>query len=179
MADVSQLIDKILKWEGEAFTNDPNDLGGATKYGVTFNTFAPWFKGKYGKEATIDDLKNLDKAGYTEILRDLYWDKCDADSIRNQQVANSVVDWFYNAGYHATKDIQEVLGIHPADGILGTASIATINVIANQNPEMVVNTIADRREAFYRNIVAANPSQGRFLQGWLNRTNDYRYQPGA
>ncbi len=179
MADVSLLTEKILKWEGSEFTNDPLDAGGATKYGVTFATFAPWFKKKYGRDATVDDLKALDKAGYTEILCDLFWDKCDADSIRDQQVANAIVDWFYNAGYTATKDIQELLGIHPADGILGTISIATINVLAGEDAAKLTNMIVDRRIEFYKSIVAAKPNQVRFLQGWLNRSNDYRYQANA
>ena len=57
-----------LKWEG-LYSNDPNDPGGETKWGIS--------KRAYPKE----DIKNLTPERCAEIYADDYWAKCGCDSI--------------------------------------------------------------------------------------------------
>ena len=54
MADYRKLVPFIKKWEG-GFSNHPNDKGGATNKGVKLSTY----RMVYGKDKTVDDLKNL------------------------------------------------------------------------------------------------------------------------
>jgi lysozyme family protein len=41
---VQRIIFKIIEIEGDAYTNDPNDSGGPTKYGITHETLARFRK---------------------------------------------------------------------------------------------------------------------------------------
>ena len=175
MADVNQLAPKILKWESTKFTDNANDAGGATKDGVTFSTFQH-YETEHGKpKVSVDDLKNLSIDEFAAILKELYWDHCNGDSITDQQVANIIVDWFWGSGYGVLKILQEMLGISPT-GFIGPVTIAAIN---SKDPATLVNTIADRRIQFYKTIVAEHPNWQEFLQGWINRANDYRYKTPA
>jgi lysozyme family protein len=175
MANIALLVPSILKWEGTTFTNNPNDAGGATKDGVTLNTFNAWFKEHTGCEATVDDLKNLSITGFTDILKEDFWDKAKADDINSQAVANIIVDWFWGSGYDAIKGVQRLLGV-TADGIIGTGTLGAIN---EQDEATFVNQIADARIEFYKLIVSHHPNWGEFLQGWTNRANYYRVNQNA
>lgn len=46
MADSSKLVPFILSWETDKYTNNKNDRGGATKFGITLAT---WRKVGYDK----------------------------------------------------------------------------------------------------------------------------------
>ena len=58
-----------------------------------------------------------------------------------------------------------MLGV-TADGVVGPKTIAALN---GTNHEAFFNEIKREREAFFRRIVAANPTQKKFLKGWLRR----------
>ena len=74
MADYRKLVPFIKKWEG-GFSNHPQDRGGATNKGVTLTTY----RMVYGKDKTVDDLKNMTESQWNYIFKKLYWDKWKAD----------------------------------------------------------------------------------------------------
>lgn len=161
MADYRILKPFILRWEG-GFVNDPNDSGGATNKGVTLATYR-----KYkGESASVDDLKVITDEDWTTIFKTMYWDKCRADEIASQAVANLLVDWYWMSGPTAVRRVQRLVGVQ-TDGIIGPKSIAAINI----KGEGLAQDIYDDRRCFYEEIVARRPSQRKFLRGWLNRLN--------
>ena len=161
MADYRILKPFILRWEG-GFVNDPNDSGGATNKGVTIATFR-----KYkGASATVDDLKAITDEDWTAIFKTMYWDKCKADEINSQAVANLIVDWYWMSGTNAIKYVQRLIGT-AEDGIVGKQTLAKLNA----KGDGLVLPIYDYRKDFYHRIVANRPTQKRFLRGWLNRLN--------
>ena len=177
MADINLLAGKILKWESTLFTNNPGDLGGATKDGITFNTFSAWYKEHHLGETplhvpTVDDLKALTIEEFTAILKEDFWDKCQGDLILDQQVANIIVDWFWGSGFAAIGDVQKLVGISPTD-FFGPQTLAAVN---QQDPKTFTDQIVEARINFYKTIVANHPDQAKWLQGWINRANDYSYQ---
>ena len=93
MARVEVLSPFILSWEG-GYVNDPCDAGGATNKGVTIAT---WKKQGYDKngDGVIDvkDLKLITNDDACSILKKNYWDRWCADSIEDQSLANTLVDW--------------------------------------------------------------------------------------
>lgn len=172
MANIDKLVPLILKWEGSRYTNDPDDPGGPTKYGVTLKTWKAKGRDKDG-DGDIDatDVKLLDPEDFKHILRVGYWDLWNADKIKSQSLANILVDWVYNSGMHGIKIPQRLLGV-TADGEVGPKTIEALNA---QHPETFFGMLWEAREQFYKNIVANKPSQKKWLKGWMNRLNDFKF----
>ena len=172
MAKVDLLLPFILKWEG-GFVNDPLDAGGATNMGVTLYTYAVYCKRKGYQTATVEDLKNINKYQVIDILKVMYWNRWQADKINNQSLANILVDWVWCSGIHGIKIPQKLL-LLKQDGRVGPITLAAIN---NPDPEKLFNVIKAERLAFVHRIVNRSPSQKRFIKGWENRINDFKFEP--
>ena len=177
MANVNDLAPLILKWEG-GFVNDPKDRGGATNMGVTLNT---WKRVGYDKDKDGDidvkDLKLLSKEDVVKkVLKPYYWDKWRADEINNQSIANILVDWVYTSGKYGITKVQAMLNLKP-DGVVGNKTLSAINDYPNQR--QLFQRIKNERLAFIDRIVKNNPSQRRFLKGWKNRVNAFKYFDGG
>ena len=167
MAKAELLKPFILRWEG-GFVDDPLDRGGATNKGITIGTFRNF----YGKDATVEQLKNITDEQWLHIFKSGYWDKWKADDIENQSIANIVVDWAWGSGAATSiKQVQKILGV-AVDGIVGNDTLTAIN-IAGQRSLFV--KIHNRRIEFVENIVKRDPSQARFLKGWKNRINSLTF----
>lgn len=174
MADINKLVKKILKWEGGAkYTNNPIDKGGPTKYGITLDT---WKNVGYDKngDGTINskDIKLLTEKDFQIVLKKNFWDKWKGDMIKNQSLANLVVDWLWCSGKWGIIYPQRALGIK-ADGIVGNKTISSLN---NANQEAIFKKIWNMRKTFFLNIVKKNPCQKVFIKGWLNRLNDFKFE---
>lgn len=164
MAKAEKLMTFIHKWEGD-FANNPYDSGGCTMKGITLSTYRDYF----GQYKTCEDLRYITDEEWLYIFKDGYWDKCKADEIDSQIIANIIVDWVWMSGVKtAVKKIQKLLGVE-VDGIVGRE---TINAINNCDEDILFNDIYNERVRFYTNIVEKKPSQKIFLNGWLNRLND-------
>lgn len=167
MADFKHYAPILLQLEG-GYTNHPDDLGGPTMKGITLNTYRQYC----GKEKTIQDLRNISYGTWQNIMKDMYWDKCRADEIDNQSVAEILVDWCVNSGLVGLRKVQEMLGTK-ADGIAGPITISLIN---SSNSRELFERIMNARKQFYTNIVKRNPTQKVFMNGWMNRLGMFKYE---
>lgn len=171
MADMNKLIPFIFKWEG-GWSNHKNDKGGATNMGVTIATWK-----KHGcdknRDGVIDvkDLKLITKEDAIRILR-IYWNKWKADQINNQSIANILVDWVWGSGANGIKIPQRILGVKQ-DGIVGPKTIETIN---KYEQKTLFDKIHKAREQYFRDICRRDSTQYVFLNGWLNRLNNFKFQ---
>ena len=170
MADITKLTDLILKWEGR-FVNDPADKGGATNMGVTLAT---WKQVGYDKDGDndidVEDIKLLTKNDFNKVLK-IYWDRWQADKILNQSIANILVDWVWGSGKWGIIIPQRILGV-TADGIVGNVTISALN---NKDQEQLFSDIFKERVRFLNDIVKYNKSQKKFIKGWMNRLNDFKF----
>lgn len=172
MAKIELLVPKILKWEG-GFVNHPNDKGGATNKGITIGTFSYYRRLKGLPQPSVEDLKDISNEEWKNILKTLYWDRWKADQINNQSIANLLVDWVWASGVYGIKYPQQVLGV-VVDGIVGNRTLTAVNEYPDQKG--LFQKLWDRRKQHFENIVQRDPSQKVFLNGWMNRLNDYKFE---
>lgn len=171
MADINVLVPLILKWEG-GFVNDPDDLGGATNRGVTLATYTRYRKDRKRPVPTADDLKNLSCEEWTDILKTYYWDRWQADRIRDQSVANILVDWVWASGVYGIKIPQQILEV-TADGIVGKNTLAALS--SYQPQAELFGRIKQARFEYIDRICTSRPANRKFRKGWENRIRDFRY----
>ena len=167
MAKYEKLIPTVLKWEG-GFANHPSDPGGATNSGVTLSTF----RSVYGKNKTVQDLKNMTNEQLEYIFKTRFWDRWKADDIDNQAIANLLVDWLWTSGVYGIKYPQEVLGVK-TDGIVGLKTLAAINYYPNKKE--LFEKLWNRRKKHFEDIVRNRPQSKVFLKGWLRRLSDFKW----
>lgn len=156
----------ILKWEG-GYSNDPGDSGGPTNLGITQKDLSDWL----GRQASIQDVKDMSLDTATAIYRKRYWDPLLCDQL---QVAIALMT--FNCGVNSgvsrgAKFLQQTLNRQNAgideDGEVGPLTIAAA---AKVNVKQAVIDYASIYESFYRGL----GNFGTFGRGWLNRLSDVK-----
>ena len=163
MADFNLYFPQEQNLEGTVFECDPNDSGGATKIGLTMDDLHE-YNLDVNKDGVVDvtDLKlmTLEQGGL--VLKKLYWDYFQADTLTSQKLAEFIIDSGLNQGrILITKYLQNILGID-VDGQIGKQ---TINAINNSNPTHTYLSLYSLRLKRYSDIVIARPSQKRYYKG--------------
>ena len=164
MAEISKLKPLILKLEGGYRGNIDGKT--CTMKGITLSVFRSF----YGQGKTCKDLQNITDEQWNKIFKEGYWDKWKADQINSQPIANLLVDWFWHSGMNGIKYPQEILGVKQ-DGIVGEKTIKAIN--ASEPSELFTKLWQRRKEHLCH--LAESPSKSQFLDGWLNRLNDFKF----
>lgn len=158
-------------WEGgSAFTQNKNDPGGATKFGVSLR----FLKGLPLKEVDLDldgaitwkDVMALTTDKAEAIFYKYFWLTCGSDKLQN---APGVVlyDSAVNLGVtRAVKILQFCVGVK-ADGIIGSRTIGASSVISS---DVLARKMLLCRELYYHRLVESTTWADDFIKGWLNRT---------
>ena len=116
---MTDAIDDIIRVEG-GYVNDPVDKGGPTKYGITQKTLSQYL----GRQASIDDVKNLTKETAREIYERHYLTGPRINTLPSP-IKEQILDIGVNSGPKtAIKMLQRVLnaaGFGPVtvDGVIG------------------------------------------------------------
>ncbi len=157
MADFEPAVVKTLAHEGGAkFTNDPTDRGGATKYGISQRAYPDI------------DIRSLTERAARGIYKRDYWDRICGDDIESQAIAEAIFDTAVNMGVRTASRLAQVAAsIRPADGIIGSGSVASLN---STDEAMFLAMYTVTKIARYAAICNRNPAQKKFLLGWINRT---------
>ena len=156
-----KFLDYIFEVEG-GFTDDENDRGGATNFGITEEEAREF--------GYTGDMRNLTKDFAKNIYLKKYYLGNKLDKVINNKVALSIFDWAVNSGRRGIKKAQIVANKFGAnliiDGIIGNKTLEAINSI---NPEAFLEEYHELQRAFYKNLAAKDSTQESFLEGWLNR----------
>ena len=139
-----------------------------TMRGVTLETYREHF----GATKTCNDLRNISDSEWWMIFKKSFWDRWQADNIRNTSIANLVVDWTWASGKWGIYCPEEVLGVPRSltkDGI--ASAVDAIN--RNTNQSELFQKLWNRRKEYFESI--ATGDKKKFLKGWLNRLNRFSY----
>ena len=151
----------VLQSEG-GYANDPVDRGGETNLGVTRSSWSFYLC----RPIEDGEMMALTREIVKPFYKKMYWDKLHCDDLPSG-VDYAAFEFAVNAGNSAAaKLIQRSVGA-PADGVMGTTTLLCLKGIA---PDVLLNSFTEKKEAFYRGLAEHNPSQAKFLTGWLNRT---------
>lgn len=149
------------------WVKDKDDKGGATMVGVTLATFREYF----GRDKDEADLRAITYSQWRLIMR-AFWNRCKADDIESQSIAEVLADWCVTSGTWALKKAQTALGLK-SDGIIGPKSLTVLN---SPNREIIFNRIKTARAQYYVKLAYSVPTNKKFLNGWLNRSNSFTYK---
>lgn len=153
MANFDLAIPKLLKKEG-GLSNDKNDRGGLTKYGIA-QKFYPTL-----------DIANLTEEQAAAIYRRDYWNPLRLDEVESQIKAELIFESGVNFGIKTIAKIAQTIVDAQPDGIIGAKSLAAINAMDDTVFALSFKLAAVDR---YRRICNADKKQKDFLLGWLNR----------
>jgi len=137
------------------------DAGGMAISGINSNSFPLQF-------AKINELPQDQRGVEVEnFYHAVFWNKW-FDQISSDEVAKRVFDSSVNMGYGtAVKILQGVLGCQ-VDGRLGPNTVSFTN--ASPSQALVANFILARCQ-HYKDIVAKNPDDEKYLAVWLVRAS--------
>lgn len=156
----------ILNNEG-GLSNNPRDTGGMTNFGVTQSVYDDF---RIASGLPQQPVSGITLAEATSIYYSNYWlpSRCSA---LPAPVDLCMFDAAVNSGVgRAAKWLQQAVSV-TQDGSIGPATLAAVS---STDTVILCGKYCTEREAFVRSVVAANPSQKIFLNGWLNRINHIR-----
>jgi lysozyme family protein len=110
-----------------------------------------------------------------KIFKKGYWDAVRGDAYNSQNIAIFVTGMAWGSGARqAVKSLQVAInhcGLQcDVDGLIGPKTILLANSI---EPKKLFDALTAERERFFYAIGVGK--NAKFLTGWLNRLNDYRY----
>ena len=155
-------FEHVIKSEG-GYVNDLADRGGETNLGVTIGAWGAYL----GREIKTSEMKALTKEIVKPFYRTMYWDKVKGDNLPIG-VDYAVFDFAVNAGTgRAAKFLQRSIGAVD-DGVIGSGTLGLVN---KTDPQKLLDNFADQKQRFYNGLATNNPTQQKFLKGWLARVD--------
>lgn len=130
----------VFRHEG-GYVNDPDDLGGETKFGIT--------KRRYPNL----DIKNLTKEKAKELYYKDFYVPMEIEKIKNPLLALHHFDMGINAGIGNAKKI-----------------LAAATSLSEKTGKNMVTCYKDLRIEYYKKVATYRNNQ-KFLIGWINRVN--------
>ncbi len=183
MPTVRDIATQIVAREG-GYVNDPDDPGGATKFGVTIHTMR-----RLGLDLSGDgkvgaaDVKLLTRAQATDIFIKHYFEK-PGIAMLPEALQASVFDMYVNAGGNAVKILQRLFNdmgfALKVDGQLGGRTAQAADEAMQTAPDLVVDAYGIARRNYYFRLADSRKASRKYARsraggkgGWITRAEDF------
>ncbi len=183
MQSVTEIATEIVAREGGS-VNDPDDPGGATKYGVTIHTMRRLGLDLDG-DGDVDeaDVKVLTKVKAVSIFVEHYFRRPKIDQLPEVLHA-TVFDMYVNAGANAVKILQRLLGDMripvKVDGVIGRQTIAATKKALEAAPNHFVDAYGIARRNYYYDLADRRANSRKYARrrdggkgGWILRAEEF------
>ena len=178
MASFTKYLPKYEAAEGgfQKIESDPGNFNSkgelaGTKYGIS----ARFYETIIGYPPTEADIRAITKAKANAIIKQHFWDKNLGDQIKNQSVAETVIDHAINAGNGvklAQQTLNHFFGFNlSVDNGMGPKTLAALNSVSSK---AFVEEYNRQRKAYYVSI-----GNDEWVDGWLNRLSKFVYKNTA
>lgn len=161
----AEIVADIKRLEGwPKYTDNPNDLGGPTKGGITLATFREW---RRDHTLTAADLRQLSEPEAEAIYQFLYVQPFAA--IPDPLLRHYLIDLGVLRGIRkAAMMLQDIVGVE-ADGWIGPDTLAAMVPYTRHLLVMLIGS----RFTHIATRVRENPTQKMFRDGWRNRNEKF------
>lgn len=183
MKSVNDIAREIVAREG-GFVNDPDDPGGATKYGVTLGTLQRLGRDLTGDgQVTADDVRRLTRDQAAEIFVQHYFEGPGIGLLPGLLQA-SVFDMYVNAGANAVRILQRLLNdmgqALVVDGVIGPQTAKAAQAAAHIAPEHLADAYGIARRNYYYRLADSRPKSRKYARrrdggkgGWIVRAEEF------
>lgn len=186
MSNFNTALPLILKHEG-GLVNDPNDPGGITKFGISLRYLKsltdqhPDLKAKFCLDGTnsLDayDIEQLTLEKASDIYKHFWWEQYGYAKIQDLKLATKIFDMAVNIGPHKVKEIlqQALTAIYPdiAKSQKNKGPFELVNILSPSEVAKLYQNFCDLIASYYQSLVAKNPLNQKYINGWLHRVYDY------
>jgi lysozyme family protein len=183
MKTVQQIANDIIAREG-GYVNDPDDLGGATNFGVTIGTLRRLGIDNDGDgRVTSSDVRMLTRAQAGDIFVEHYFNGPRIDDLP-QVLQASVFDMYVNAGSSAVRILQRLLADMGqsiiVDGQIGPQTIEACLIAQSLAPDHLADAFGIARRNYYYALADRRPKSRKYAKrrdggkgGWIIRAEEF------
>jgi lysozyme family protein len=185
VAEIEPALARTLGHEG-GLANDPADRGGLTYRGIARRFHPDWpgwplvdQKLAAAGRVAADDVDLAPQVA--EFYRERFWKPLRADEYPSQAVAEEVFDSAVNVGVkRASRWLQRALALLNdrgrlwpdlgVDGVIGRRTLDAMSAcIASGREHALLAALNAQQGCHYLDLAEGDPTQERFLAGWLRR----------
>ncbi|WP_297341038.1 holin-associated N-acetylmuramidase [Pseudophaeobacter sp.] len=183
MHSVQHIAKEIVAREG-GYVNDPDDPGGATKFGVTIHTMR-----RLGldldRDGDVDakDVSKLTREDAVEIFIQHYFAK-PRINLLPESLQASVFDMYVNAGGNAVKILQKLLADFQepvaVDGALGPKTAQAVHRAFKKAGDYFVDAYGIARRNYYFRLADRRRASRKYARtraggkgGWIKRAEEF------
>lgn len=159
----------LLPNESSEYTNDPDDRGGPTRWGVTQKSYSKYL----GRPVTAEEIAGLAWEDTKRFYEEMYWQKLWCDRMKKTAIAIAVFDTGVLYGCSAAAAATQsalILGGAPVtlDGIVGGKTVAYLNIASVKIFLTNFHSYILRR---LDKVIQENPVNEKFRNGWKKRAD--------
>jgi lysozyme family protein len=153
-----KIVENVLKNEG-GYSDDQDDLGGETKYGISKRTYP------------LLTVKDLTVGTAKDIYYQDFWINQAYKHFVSSRIAEKIFDLAINIGKDKAhvilqRALKAVGKIVEEDGRIGKKTLEAVN---SSNERELLAATKSEAAGYYRCVVISKPTQKKFLAGWLKR----------